>query len=107
MSLRRAVDVGRPRDDLGLLGPVLHLVEPDAGLVQRLEHGLHRLGILLGEFLGERADLFRMILPDLLGGDGGEADAVGDGARVPRLAHAEAVHLADLHVGDHLRRRNR
>ena len=34
----------------------------------------------------------------------GEADAVGDGARVPRLADAEAVHLADLHVGDHLRR---
>ena len=47
-----------------------------------------------------------MVLPDLLRGDGREADAVGDRARVPRLADAVAVHLADLHVRDHLRRRD-
>ena len=30
-----------------------------------------------------------MVSPQLLGGDGGEADAVGDRARVPRLTDAE------------------
>jgi hypothetical protein len=41
--------------------------------------------------------------PDVLGVERCEADAVGDDARVPGLADAEAVHLAHLHVGDHLR----
>ena len=104
---RRAVDVGGPRDDLGELRPVLHLVEVDAGQVQRLEDRLHRLRILRGELLGERAHLLGMVLPHLLRRDRREADAVFDGAVVPRLADAEAVHLVDLHVGDHLRRRNR
>ena len=72
-----------------------------------LSTALTVFGILVRELLGERADLLRMVLPDVLRGDRREADAVGDGARVPRLADAEAVHLADLHVGDHLRRAER
>ena len=103
---RRAVDVRRARDDLGELRPVLHLVEIDAGQVQRLEDRLDRLRVLRRELLGERAHLLRMVLPHLLRRRHGEADAVFDGAVVPRLADAEAVHLVDLHVGDHLRRRN-
>ncbi len=53
------------------------------------------------------ADFFRMIGPDILRGDGGEADAeVGDGAGVPGFADAEGIHLADLHIGGHLGRRD-
>ena len=44
--------------------------------------------------------------PDLAGGAGGEADALVDELRVPRLADAEHVHGADLHVRHHLRRRH-
>ena len=47
-----------------------------------------------------------MVLPDLLRRHGGETDAVLDGAVVPRLPDAEAVHLVHLHVRDHLRRRD-
>ncbi len=45
-----------------------------------------------------------MVLPDLLGVDRGEADAVVDGLRVPRLADTEAIHLSYFHVRNHLRR---
>ena len=105
-DLGRTVDVGRPSDHLRRLGAILELVEVHARQVQRLEHRLDRPGILRGEVLGERADLFRVIRPHLLRRDRGEADAVEDGAIVPRLADAEAVHLVDLHVRDHLRRRD-
>ena len=47
-----------------------------------------------------------MVLPDALRGFRGEADLVVDRAVVPRLADAEAVHVADAHVGHHLRRRH-
>ena len=47
-----------------------------------------------------------MILPDGLRRLRGEADLVVDGAVVPRLAHAEAIHVAHAHVGHHLRRRH-
>ncbi len=47
-----------------------------------------------------------MALPEFAGGAGGEADALVDQLLVPRLADAEGVHVADLHVGDHLRRRH-
>lgn len=105
-GLRRAVDVGSGADDVRLLGAVLHLVEPHAGLVQSLEHGFDGLRILRGELLGEGADFFRVILPNRLRGDGGETDVFRDGFRIPRFADAEAVHLADLHVGYHLWRRH-
>ena len=44
-----------------------------------------------------------MVRPDLLGGGGGESDLVEDRPRAPGFADAEAVHVADAHVGDHLR----
>ena len=50
--------------------------------------------------------LFGMPLPQFAGGGGGEADALVDELLVPRLADAEHIHVADLHVGDHLRRRH-
>ena len=74
--------------------------------MQGLEHGLDGLGILGGELFGEGADFFRVVLPDVLGVDGGEADVVLDGLGIPWLADAEAVHFSGLHVSDHLRRRD-
>ena len=103
----RAVDVGGPADDLRELRAVLELVQIDAGEMQRLQDRLDGARILLRELLGERADFFRVVFPQLLRGDGGEPGAVFDGPVVPRLADAEAVHLVDLHVRDHLRRRDR
>ena len=41
-----------------------------------------------------------MIEPDRLGRRYREADAVRDRPCIPRLAHAEPVHLTDFHVGD-------
>src|ERR1035437_10059622 len=55
----RAVDVGRLRDDVALLGTVVQVVEPNAGVVQTLEHGFHGLRVFLGELGGEGADFFR------------------------------------------------
>ena len=47
-----------------------------------------------------------MLVPELAGGDRGVADVLVDELQVPRLADAEAIHGADLHVRHHLRRRN-
>ena len=47
-----------------------------------------------------------MLVPEFAGGDRGVADVLMDQLQVPRFADAEAVHGADLHVGDHLRRRH-
>jgi hypothetical protein len=47
-----------------------------------------------------------MILPNGLGGYACIADLIGDRSGVPWLAHAEPVHLADLHIGNHLRWRH-
>jgi len=35
-----------------------------------------------------------------------ETDLVVDSACTPRLAHAVAIHIADAHIGHHLRRRH-
>ncbi len=62
-----AIDVSRLAHDLALLGTVLHFVEPHARFVQRLQStAFTRLRIFLRELSGERADFFRMILPDVL-----------------------------------------
>src|SRR5207249_7237217 len=97
-----AIDVGCAADDLALLGTIFEFVEPYAGFLQRFEHGLYRFRILLSEFRKEGANFFRMVLPEILGCHRGEPDFVCNGARVPRLADAEAVHLADFHIGHHL-----
>ena len=47
-----------------------------------------------------------MIFPNILRGLRGDTNTVDDGAVVPRLAHAVAVHISHAHVGDHLRWRH-
>ena len=47
-----------------------------------------------------------MLRPQLARGQRRVADALRDELRVPWFADAEAIHGADLHVGDHLRRRH-
>ena len=48
---------------------------------------------------------FRMVGPDFLRRRRGKTDAVVDRPRIPRLADAEATHIANAHVHHHLRRR--
>jgi hypothetical protein len=67
----------------------IHLLLQDRG-----HHGAAGVGIFLGEFQRGAQHLLRVVLPDVLGGGGGDADAVHDGAVAPRLAHAEAIHVA-------------
>src|SRR5207237_2528271 len=92
-DLRRTIYICGARDDLRRRPPMFQLVEILARQVERLEHGLDRSGILRRKFFGERADLLRMVLPHLLRRRHRVADAVDDGAVVPGLADAEAVHL--------------
>jgi hypothetical protein len=47
-----------------------------------------------------------MLVPEFARGDRGVADLLMDQLQIPWLADAEAIHGADLHVGDHLRRRH-
>ena len=47
-----------------------------------------------------------MVGPDVLRCRRRETDVVHDGAVVPRLANAETIHVADAHVGNHLRWRH-
>ncbi len=105
-GLRRAVDIGGGTDDFRLLHAVIHHVQPDASLVERLEDGFDGLRIFGGEGLGEGTNFFRMIFPNFLAVDGGEADFVNDCFGIPWFTHAEAVHFSGLHVCHHLRRRD-
>src|SRR5262245_5712005 len=77
-----------------------------ARLQHRPQDRFYRLGVFLSELLSESEHLFRMVFPYLLRGDGRKTDAIGDGARVPRLTDTKTVHFADLHIRHHLRRRN-
>ena len=47
-----------------------------------------------------------MLAPEFAGRDRGIADVLVNQLQVPRLAYAEAIHGADFHVRDHLRRRH-
>ena len=102
----RAIHVRFIGDDLGDLLPIRHHVDKFAGLENGSRHRACRIRIVLHEFGRRAKGFFRMIFPDALRGLDGEADLVVNGAVVPGFAHAEAVHIADAHVGDHLRRRH-
>ena len=101
--------------DVGLVGDRLgHLHACSAGRRRSSgrprDRGHHHARQVFGFFFTNSAvraeHLLRVVLPDVLRRDRGEADAVGDRAVAPRLADAVAVHVADAHVGDHLRRRH-
>jgi hypothetical protein len=103
----RGVHVGGVADGLGRRGPVRQVVEPAAGF----EHGGHDVlqdvGPLGREPLVDHQRLLGVVQPQVLGGQVGEADALLDGDRVPGLAHAVPLHVAGLHVLDHVGRRDR
>ena len=104
--LDRAVDplpLGADRRDLGV---VLRLVAPLLRFHRRHQDGLGGLRILVDQGRAHAERLLRMLVPELAGGDRGVADVLVDELQVPRLADAEAVHGADLHVRHHLRRRH-
>ncbi|CUX59944.1 conserved hypothetical protein [Agrobacterium tumefaciens str. Kerr 14] len=104
--LRRHVEPLALAEDGGHFLLVRHLIAP----LLRLHHGhqqrLGGVGVLFHPIGAHAERLFRMALPELSGGTGSKADALIDELFIPRLAHTEDVHIADLHVGNHLRRRN-
>ena len=75
--------------------------------MKSFEYGFHGFRIFVGEFGRKGANFLGMILPNILRVQRSEPDAVSDHARIPRLAHTEAVHLANTHVRHHLRRWHR
>ncbi len=74
--------------------------------ITAISSALAAFGFLSTQAARMPSDFLRMLEPDLAGGAGGEADVLVDELLVPRLADAEAVHVADLHVRHHLRRRH-
>nr|GEU28124.1 hypothetical protein [Tanacetum cinerariifolium] len=101
------VDVRLVGDGLGHLVLVgQRRIDPFARIENGGHHGPARVRIFFGEVQRGPQHFFRVILPDVLGGGGRDANAVHDGAVAPRLAHAEAIHIADAHIGHHLRRRH-
>ena len=50
--------------------------------------------------------IFRGDRPNLLTGSDGKTNIITDSALIPRLAHTEAAHIANLHIHHHLRRRH-
>ena len=103
---RRHVEPLALADDVGHLLLVLHLVAPLLGLHHGHQHGHGGLGVLVDPVGAHAERLLGMVLPDLAGHAGGVADVLVHELVVPRLADAEGVHVADLHVGHHLRRRH-
>ncbi len=91
----------------GFLAVRQRRVDPAPGIEYRRGHRARGVRVFSDEFRGGAQRLLGMIFPDRLRGLDREADAVDDRAVAPRLADAEPVHVADAHVGDHLRRRHR
>ena len=111
LALHAVDDVGHGHVDPLALGhdrrhlvAVLGLVAPLLGFHHRHQQGLGGVRVLVDPGRAHGEGLLRVVLPELAGGDGGVADALVDELLVPRLADAEAVHRADLHVRHHLGR---
>ena len=92
-------------DDLRHFLPVRGLVAPLLGFHHCHQQRFGGIRILVDPGCAQAERFFRMLGPDLAGRAGGKADALVDELFVPRLADAEGVHVADLHVRHHLRRR--
>src|SRR5262245_5215407 len=94
--LDRRVDPLALCHDGGEFVLVLHPVGPLLRLHDGHQQCLRGVGIFVDIGGAQAEGFFRMPVPQLAGIDGGVADALVDELQVPRLAHAEAVHGADL-----------
>src|SRR6185503_19596675 len=93
-------------DDLRELGAIRRLVAPHLRLLHRHEQRLRRVRMSVDPIGAHREALLGMLAPDLAGVDSRVTDLLILELLVPRLADTEAIHRADLHVRDHLRRRH-
>ena len=107
MSATGALIHWRLRHDGGQLFVIFGLVAPLLRFHHRHQQRLGGVRVLVDPGRAHAERLLGMLVPQLTGGDGGVADALVDELQVPRLADAEAVHGADLHVRHHLGRRHR
>jgi hypothetical protein len=101
----RNVEPGAGADPAHLVA-VLELVAPSLCFHQGHEKGAGRLRVLVHPGGAQTEGLLRMLVPDLVGVGRRVSELLVDELRIPRLADAEGVHGADLHVGDNLRRRH-
>ncbi|CCK14747.1 hypothetical protein BN136_757 [Cronobacter universalis NCTC 9529] len=105
--LRFGIEVRAFRQHLrGFAAVIVRGVYPAGGLQHGGGERAGGIGVLLHPQAAGAEHFFRVIREDGLRRGGGEPDAVIDGAGVPRLADAEADHIADAHVHHHLRRRH-
>ena len=103
-GVNAGVDIALVSDGLCHFGFIAQAgVNPFASFENGCRHSACSVGVFLDELCRGAEHFLRMVFPDVLGGHGGHADAVNDGAVVPRLAHTKAVHVAHAHVGHHLR----
>ena len=104
--LGRNVEPGALADDFGQFFLVGHVIAPLGRFHGGHQQGLRGARVLLHPVGTHAQRLLGVLVPQFRRVDGGEADALIDQLLIPGLAHAEAVHGADLHVGHHLRRRH-
>src|SRR5687767_6452 len=112
-ALQTRQDVGHgaieplpPRDDLRELDAVRGHVAPPLRILHGHQERLRGVRVRIDPVRAHRKALLGMLVPDLRRVDGRVADLLILQLLVPRLADAEAIHGADLHVGHHLRRRH-
>ena len=82
---------------------IIVVVQPFTGAQHRLHDANAGVGVLLSEGIGHAKDLLWVVLPDLIIGHHGNADALEDSLLVPGLADAITEDGARLESGWHLR----
>ena len=106
-NLRFGVDPGAPGQHLRRFAAVIiGGIDPACRLKDSRRQRARRIGVLFHPRGAGAENFFGMIGPNLLTGGDGKTNIVADGALVPRLAHTEAAHIANLHIHHHLRRRH-
>src|SRR6185503_15287806 len=93
-------------DDLRELATIRRLVAPHLRFLHGHEQRLRRMRVGVDPIGAHGKALLGVLVPDLGRVDGRVADLLILELLVPRLADAEAIHRADLHVRNHLRRRH-
>ena len=86
---------------------VRRIVRVSRRLNDGFKQSFRRVGPRGNKLLGSGVGAAWVPVPNFLGKQMDEANAIVDGALVHRIGRQEAVELAGFHFGDHLRRRNR
>ena len=105
-AVDRCVDIAPLAEQFAGFPPVRRIVEPEAGLEQGGDDGLVGVRVALRPCPGDRKDLFRVVVPDVMAGDQGAAEPLGDRVGVPGFPHAVACDQSGAQVMSDLGRRD-